>query len=64
MNVLDRILYLQRMYYDEYNQSATVVQLGLNLYNQLLQEMNVESLKVLHGMRIDIISENTIRIEY
>jgi len=52
------------MYYDEYNQSATVVQLGLNLYNQLLQEMNVESLKVLHGMRIDIISENTIRIEY
>lgn len=64
MNVLDRILYLQRVYYDNYNQSATVIQIGLNLYNQLLEELSVKELKDLHGMRIDIITENTIKIEY
>lgn len=64
MNVLDRILYLQRVYYDNYNQSATVIQIGLNLYNQLLEELSVKELRDLHGMRIDIITENTIKIEY
>lgn len=64
MNVLDRILYLQRVYYDQYNQSATVIQIGLNLYNQLLQELEVKELNDLHGMRIDIITENTVKIEY
>lgn len=64
MSVLDRILYLQRVYYDECNQSATVLQIGLHFYNDLLKEMDVDDLKTLHGMRIDIISENTIKIEY
>ena len=64
MNVLDRILYLQREYYDQYQQAATVVQIGINLYNQLLKEMDKESIENLHGMRVDIIYENTIKIEY
>lgn len=64
MNVLDRILYLQRCYYDSYNESPTVLQIGLSLYNTLLDELDVKELITLHGMRIDIISENEIKIEY
>jgi len=64
MNVLDRIIYLQRVYYDQFNQAATVLQIGLNLYEQLLDELDVKELRDLHGMRVDIISENTIRIDY
>lgn len=64
MNILDRILYLQRQYYDQCYQAATVVQIGLNLYHQLLDELEKTELTDLHGMRIDIISENTIKIEY
>lgn len=64
MNIVDRILYLQSEYYNQYNQAATVIQLGLRLYNQLLRELDVKELRDLHGMRIDIISENLIRIEY
>lgn len=64
MNIVDRILYLQSEYYNQYNQAATVIQLGLRLYNQLLRELDVKELRDLHGMRIDIIPENLIRIEY
>jgi hypothetical protein len=52
--IIDKILASEREYRERYRGAPTILTLNLDLYNQLLEEWEVEEIEVFHGMIVKI----------